>query len=124
MTTYNGYEYNDCGVCVNPEIPYEFGSFKDCYFSISISETPRGWVDGHECFVGTRGCGKGCWHHSETTYTSKSKAIVACAERIKEWYGNDKGATKAIAELDRIIAEESGKKPHLKQYSIFDYLND
>lgn len=124
METFNGYEYNDCGVCVNPDKPYEFGSYKDCYFAIKISETPRGWVYGFDCMAKTdcRGCGVGCWHHAETAYSSKSKTIIECAERIKNFYGDDKSASKAIAELDRIIAEESGKKPHLKEFTIFDYL--
>lgn len=122
MTIYNSYEYNDCGVCVNPDKPHEFGSYKGCYFSISLSETPRGWVCGFNCGVNFRGQGLGCWYHAEHTYHSRSKAIIACAGRIKRFYDGDKGAAKAIAELDRIIAEESGKAKRLKQYSIFDYL--
>lgn len=122
--SYNGYEYNQSGVCINPDKIYEFGSHNECYFAISVSETPRGWVHGHDCAVKTdcRGSGCGCWHHARECYPSKSKAIVACAERIKEWFGEDKNAKDAIKELDRIIAEEAGKKAHLKQYSIFDYL--
>lgn len=25
--TFNGFEYNDYGVCLNPEIPYQFGEW-------------------------------------------------------------------------------------------------
>lgn len=122
MEIYNGYEYNDCGVCVTPDNPHTFGSYKDSYFAIRTSPTPRGWVYGYDCAIGTRGCGVGCRYNAENAYPSKSKAIVACAERIKEWYGNDKGASKAIAELDRIIQVHTALKPQIKQFTIFDYL--
>ena len=36
--------------------------------------------------------------------------------------GGDPKASEAIAELDRIISEESGHRPKIKQYTIFDYL--
>ncbi len=122
MTTYNGYEYNDCGVCVNPDKSYQFGSYKSCYFEIRVSETPRGWVHGHDYMIDQGGSGCGCWHHARETYPSKSKAIIACAEFIKSHLINNKDAKDAIKELDRIISEESGKKPRLKEFTIFDYL--
>lgn len=124
MTTYNGYEYNDCGVCVNPDKHYEWGEWSAYHIKIEVSETPQGWVYGYHFGGKTYGGGGGCSLNNKDKYPSRSKAIAACAEMIKKQFSRDKGATKAIAALDRIIAEESGKKPHLKQYSIFDYLND
>lgn len=58
-------------------------------------------------------------------YPSRSKAIIVEAKGIKTSLSFLKTKNpKMEAELERIIAEESGKKPQLKQYSIFDYLND
>lgn len=123
MTTYNGYEYNEFGVCLNPDIPYEFGVYNKAHFEIKLSETPNGWTYGYYySYDLTGGCG-GCNLNGEI-YPSRSKAIIDCAERLKTMLSKAKLFKAAIAELDRIIAEESGKKPHLKQYSIFDYLND
>lgn len=122
MEVYNGYEYNEFGVCINPDKPYTFGNYKDSQFTIWVSEIPSGWVYGFNCAINFRGSSVGCRHHAETSYPSKSKAIVACAERIKKWFNNDKGAIKAIAELDRIIEAETNQKPQIKQYTIFDYL--
>lgn len=123
MTTFNGYEYNDCGVCVNPDVPYQWGKRMVCYFKISVSETPQGWVCGIDYCGKTYGGGGGCILDDKYNYPSRSKAIVACAETIKRQFSRDKNATKAITALDRIIAEESKeKKPYLKQFSIFDYI--
>lgn len=122
MTAFNGFEYNDCGVCVNPEIPYSFGKWNECHFSIEVAETPDGWVYG--CYWGTAsaGGGGGCSIHAKETYPSRHIAIAACADRIRRFFSGDRKAAKVIAELDRIISEESAKKPRLRQYTIFDYL--
>lgn len=122
MEIYNGYEYNDCGVCMNPDVPYEFGKWSSYHFRITVSETPNGWIYGYFWGSNTRGGCVGSLFNANITYPSKSEAIVACAERVKECYIGDKGSHKIIVELDRIIAEESGKKPQAKQLTIFDYL--
>lgn len=120
MFMFNGFEYNDCGVCVNPETPYSFGKWNECHFSIMLSETPDGWVYGYHW--GTASEGGGCSINTKETYPSQPKAIVACADRIRRFFSGDRKAAKAIAELDKIISEESVKRPKLKQYTIFDYL--
>ncbi len=121
MTTYNGYEYNDCGVCVNPEIPYTFGKDSYYYFKIKVSESPQGWTYGFAWSLGTSGGGSPCSPACKT-FPCRSKAIVACAECLKRQFTGNKGQHFRV-ELDRIISEESGKKKlPLKQYSIFDYL--
>lgn len=122
--TFNGFEYNEHGVCINPEIPYQFGKWNQYHFNIKVSETPRGWIYGYDWSHLTGGGGGGCFLHVRAVYPTKSKAIVAAAEFIKSCYEGDSKAAKAVAELDRIIAEESNRKPKLKQYSIFDYLEN
>ena len=119
-TTFNGYEYNDCGVCVNPDKPYTFGKWNDFRFEIKVAETPEGWIYGYNYSYIMGGGASLC--SAGEVLPSKSKAIIACAEHIKECYSENRGATKAIAELDRIIAEESKKKPTIKQLTIFDCL--
>lgn len=119
MEIYNGYEYNDCGVCVNPDVPYEFGKNHYYYFSIEVSESPQGWTYGYQWSCGTSGGGAPC-SPTWMVFPLRSKAIVACAKQLIQ---NFVAKKDFVAELDRIIAEESGeKKPHLKQYTIFDYL--
>ncbi|MDE5886465.1 MAG: hypothetical protein K2H46_02635 [Muribaculaceae bacterium] len=122
MTTYNGYEYNEFGVCLNPDKPYQFGKDHYYYFTIEVSESPKGWTYGYQWSCGTSGGGSPC-SPTWKTFPCRSKAIVACARLLKKNFTGNRGQ-HFRAELDRIIAEESGKKPHLKQYSIFDYLND
>lgn len=122
MEIYNGYEYNDCGVCVNPDKPYAFGKWNSCNFKIKVSETPNGWIYGFRSSHPTGGHGYGCSVPYNPTFPSRSEAIVACAEIIKRDFTNVKGASKAIAELDRIIEMESTQKSQVKQYTIFDYL--
>lgn len=125
MTTYNGYEYNEFGVCVNPDVAYSFGNDNYTYFEIEVSETPKGWDYGYSWHFDCAGGGGPCSIDTPKSFPTRSKAIVACAKGIKTSLGFlKKKNPKMEAELDRIIAEESGKKPHLKQYSIFDYLND
>ena len=56
-------------------------------------------------------------------FTTRSKAIIACAKGIKTCLSHlVKKNPKMEAELDRIISVESGKKPQIKQLTIFDYL--
>ncbi|MDE7180067.1 MAG: hypothetical protein K2N88_02575 [Muribaculaceae bacterium] len=120
VTTFNGYEYNDCGVCVNPDKPYRFGNDHNFYFEIEVSESSQGWAYGYHWSCGTSGGGSPCMPNRACA--SRSKAVIACAEQLKQNFKGSK-AKPFIAELDRIIAEESGKKnPQPKQYSIFDYL--
>ena len=119
---YNGFEYNEHGVCLNPDIPYSFGKWNQYYFEIKVSETSRGWVYGYNWNAFTRGGGGGCFLHVGIAYPTKSKAIVEAAEYIKSRFQGDSKATKAIAELDRIISEESEHRPKIKQMTIFDYL--
>lgn len=122
MTTYNGYEYNDCGVCVNPDKTYDWGASGDYHFTITVSETPQGWAYGYRYGGKTYGGGGGCSLNDKSQYPARSKAIIACAELLKRRFRSDEDATKAIAALDRIISKESGKKPRLKEFTIFDYL--
>lgn len=120
--SYNGYEYNDYGVCVNPDKAYEYKDSKG-YFKIKVSETPKGWVYGYDYGFDIMGGGGPCAINSPNVYPSRSKAIADSAKGIKTSLSFLKEKhPKMLAELDRIIAEESGKKAHLKQYSIFDYL--
>ncbi len=122
MEKYGSFEYNEYGVCTNPEIPYEFGSWNQYHFEIKVSETPRGWIYGYDWGHGSGGGGGGCSLHVRTAYPTKSKAVVASAEYIKSRFKKDPKATKAVAELDRIIDSESGHKPAVRQLTIFDYL--
>lgn len=120
--TFNNFEYNEHGVCLNPDIPYSFGKWNQYNFEIKVSETPRGWIYGYNWNAFTRGGGGGCYCGDCETSPSKSQAIVAAAEYIKSRFVGDPKAAKVIAELDRIISEESEHRPKIKQMTIFDYL--
>lgn len=122
MEIYNGYEYNEFGVCLNPDIPYKFGEWKEAYFEIKVSETPKGWVYGYYYSYELTGGASGCNLDSSKVFVSRSKAIIGSAEVIREILSFAKKSSKAIAELDRIIEAESTPKPKVKQYTIFDYL--
>lgn len=117
---YKGFEYNKFGVCVNPEIPYEFGiPPKDC-FKIKVSETPKGWVCGFDWGRLSSGGGGPCCRSAREAFETKSKAIVDAAVFIKKHFEERPRNVLAVAELDHIISEES--KPKIKQYTIFDCL--
>ena len=60
MTTYNGYEYNEFGVCLNPDKPYEFGKDHYYYFAIEVSESPKGGTYGFHCSCAPSGGGSPC----------------------------------------------------------------
>lgn len=119
--TFNGFEYNEYGVCTNPEI-YQFGRPPKDYFKIRVSETPRGWVCGFDWGRLTSGGGGPCCWSASEVFETKSKAIVDAAEFIKKHFEERPRNAAVVAELDRIISEESKHRPTLKQYSIFDYL--
>lgn len=120
--TYNGFEYNDWGSYLNPDVAYSFGKWNQHHFEIEVCETPRGWIYGCKWNTSTCGGREGCYCGNCETSPSKSQAIVAAAEYIKSRFIGDPKATKAIKELDRIISEESEHRPKIKQMTIFDYL--
>lgn len=121
--TFNGYEYNKFGVCLNPDKPYSFGKDHYTYFEIEVSETPNGWSYGYDWHFDCVGGGEPCKIDDPKPFPTRSKAIIACAKGIKICLSHlVKKNPKMEAELDRIIAEESGKKPQIKQYTIFDFL--
>lgn len=117
---YNGYEYNDCGVCINFDVPYEFGKDHYYYFKIEIAESPKGWCYGFQWSCGMHG---GCSPCTPTwkTFPTRSKAIKACAEALKKNFTGSK-AKSFIDELDRIIDTKSTPKFQSRQLTIFDVL--
>ena len=118
---FNGYEYNEFGVCLNPDIPYTFGVYNKSHFEIKVSELQGGWTYGwYYSYDLTGGCG-GC-SFSGKKFTTRSLAIIACAEKLKVEFGRAKSNSAALAELDRIIEAESTPKPQVKQLTIFDVL--
>ena len=123
-TTFNGYEYNEFGVCMNPDKCYAFDNDHYTYFEIEVSETPNGWSYGYQWHFDCAGGGGPCMIDNPKPFPTRSKAIIACAKGIKTTLSFlRKKNPKMEAELDRIIAVESvKKKPQLKQLTIFDYL--
>ncbi|MBD5506285.1 MAG: hypothetical protein HDR09_21660 [Lachnospiraceae bacterium] len=118
-TAFKGYEYNEFGVCLNPDIPYNFGTNGKGHFQIEISETPNGWVYGFRFDYGNGGGGGGCSLNGRQSYPTKSKAVIAGAEFIKNQFLHSAPTSKCITELDNIIKRES-----VRQFTLFDYLED
>lgn len=83
MTTFNGYKYNDCGVCVNPDIAYDWNDGNGAYFMFKVSETPNGWVCGYRWKFDCLSGGGPCALDKPNLFPSRSKAIIACAKGIK-----------------------------------------
>lgn len=126
--TYNGFEYNEHGVCINPDIPYTSESLlKKDYFEINVSETTDGWTCGWSWVVfysddgrpRLTGGGCPCSPTFNTVHKTRSEAIINAATVIRKGFVT-RNKHKAVAELDRIISEES--KPKIRQMTIFDYL--
>lgn len=121
--TYHGFEYNKYGVCANPEIPYRFGKWNLNITSRSRFRKLR--TDGSMATTGRirpEEAVVSCCLRCNTTFLSRSKAIVAAAEFIKKCYKDDPKASRAIIELDRIIKVESEHRHTVRQMTIFDYL--
>lgn len=119
--TYNGFEYNKFGVCINPEIPYEFGGkVNDDSFNIEVSETAAGWIFGWRWGTPSSGGGSPCSPSHKSAYKTRSEAIIAAAIEIRKEFAT-RNRHKAVAELNRIIAEES-KLKQIRQMTIFDML--
>lgn len=119
---YNGFEYNEFGVCTNSEIAYQFDKRNDFSFEIKVAETPQGWVYGYYySFLLTAGL-KGCWLDSTEICPTKSEAIVLAANCLKELISDKPKYSKANEELDNIITKEIKPKSQPRQMTIFDYL--
>lgn len=117
---YNGFEYNKYGVCINPEIPYEYGvRINADYFQIEVSETAGGWIYGWSWSTSSSGGGNPCSPNHKNVCPSRSDAIVVAATEIRREFSG-RGRIKTVAELDRIISEEC--KPKVSQMTIFDML--
>lgn len=119
---YNGYEYNDCGVCVNPDIPYEYGHLPYLQFRITVSQTSKGWVYGYRWCANSTGGGSGCSTSQSKTFPTKAEAIIACAEWLMKCFESHVGTASAIMELEDIITNERNPKFQSRQLTIFDVL--
>lgn len=118
--TFNSFEYNECGVCINPDIPYRSDKGPEYFYKIEVSETRGGWVYGYEWNVSL--AGGGCSPASfRKCLPTKTEAIVAAAERLKRQFVCC-GAHKAAAELEHIIESETAPASKSRQLTIFDYL--
>lgn len=118
--TYNGFEYNQHGVCVNPEIPYEYGLYANAdYFQIKVSETTDGWIYGWSWGTPSSGGGRPCSPNHKDASKTRNGAIIMAATEIRREF-SQRNRSKTVAALDRIISEES--KPKIRQMTIFDML--
>lgn len=120
MKSFRGFFFDDIGVCINPDVIYQWSGDNGFYFSIAVAESDAGWTEGvewrtpdkqggHKCRFGVQGDQK------------RSSAIIFAAKHLKNVLSIEPHCEQAVAELDRIITEQSGGSAGY-QYSIFDYL--
>lgn len=119
---FNNFEYNEYGVCTNPDIPYQSDEKSRYSYKIEVSETPDGWVYGYNWSLPTNGGGAPCSLASfRKGSMTKSEAIVEAAKYLKERF-EQHGTSKAVSELNRIIENVTHRPPKSRQLTIFDYL--
>ena len=115
----NGYKFNDCDVCINPDTIDVYEHTK-----VQVAEMAQGeWVEGVSCLWYSSSCS---W--SKTHYRSKDEAIDAGLQRILEhydshikWfadnsnYTSDKRWAQGVLEA---VKQELGKRK-FKQLTLF-----
>lgn len=94
-TTPTGYEWNDCGVCVNPKrIPVLMEEYS-CNMTIYVAQDEQGkWRTGYCYALGTEGGGcKPINSEHFKAYDSENDAILCEIEKhIKLWGNKDRYA--------------------------------
>ncbi len=99
------YEFNDSGVCINPQVPYLLLN-KGCELKISIAEHEGKWGYGYHVeilFGSCAGCGMGV-AQVRCNYQTEKEVLIAVTDVVAEW----------------IKATQANQQPHYRpQFSCF-----
>lgn len=98
-TTIGKYNYNENGVCMNPDTVFELKT-KHFYCNIEISENKKGFVFGYNYGVrgsgtGTGGSGSGAWLKGNT-YEHRDTAILQAAHQARNYFQMKKKELKDL----------------------------
>lgn len=119
-TKYHGFEFNDCGVCMNPDVPVDVvvkgNGFYGYNFKVKTAETKKGWVFGYDYNFGSGGGGCGAFCRGKGFPTEKAAIFDALVSLRKMCGGiSDKKYRKlTIQAIDREI-----NKRDVRQLELF-----
>jgi hypothetical protein len=107
-TTFNGFQFNENGVCLNPEQVLFYYSKKISY-QITVCETKEGFTYGYDwnikgTMVGAGGSA-GCASLNRAFYARRDMAILAAAHKGRAYFSG-KGKlfpAKELADLENLI---------------------
>lgn len=108
----DGFEFNDCNVCLNPEEIRREG--KMGHIKISVASFKGRFGFGFD-FWGNAyqgGAGRGVWKES-CKFASKNEALFNAVKFLKEMFSERKGLEVLIPLLNDIVLEE-------RQLTLFD----
>lgn len=90
--TTNPFIFNDCEICLNPEVVEIYKSGKDIA-TVLLAQAPNGeWCYGYQfdCYNGGSSSGAGYGKYRKT-YLTRHDALMTAVARGKEWSGKYKG---------------------------------
>jgi len=94
VETANSFIFNDCEICLNPEIVEIYKSGKDIA-TVSLAQAPDGgWCYGYhfDCYNGGSCSGAGYGKYRKT-YPTRHDALLIAVAWAKEWSGKYRGAS-------------------------------
>lgn len=101
----NKFEFNECGVCINPNIPINYADKINHYTITTCEVTPDEWVFGASLHCYEQGFCYGGSINTPITFETEKKAVNKALREIKEY-------------LERNITldeEHDPKSPFIKQ---------
>ena len=101
MKEFEGYQYNDCDVCLNPTIFAKYDDNKSTNFKLSYSKTEKGYVTGVSIMTGPpdyHGSGWGCSYNYSKAFTTEQEAKIYCIDCLTEFLQKQIEGKKGIAE--------------------------
>lgn len=73
------YEFNECGVCLNPDKAFEGKAGKNVFARIDVAQVrvdPPKWSYGHRYDMGDRGGSCGVWDDGEEMFATREEALL------------------------------------------------
>ena len=108
------FKYNECGVCLNPELVFRVEGKKMIHLEIRVSELKGKWTWAFSYSYGSGGVSCGCSFHPHSTFGSREEAIDEAIKDLPKYQYWEDG-DNCEWHLKHLMEFEASRK----QYSLF-----
>lgn len=117
------FQFNEYGVCTNPNTPINYTDGMNHYTITTCEVSPGAWIYGISCHCSDRGFGFGGFQGTPTKYDTEDKAIHHALREIREYLKHSiktdphgsfaKPARKMVADIKKRLPNYMYVQPSL-----------